>query len=723
MSIPIILPKKENEKDFNKELRKLKLKKSDIKRSFKANGLVLLYLKKRIKIRPPKDLIPSKELEEEIKKVHKFVEEQKYLIELERVAEISAQIDEIKSFSGVEREIFGRAILNLKGYKEQKKFNLYFVKFGREKIIDTQISSGDIVLISRGEPLKSDVVGTVSEVKKHYISVAFENMPPKWVYSSGIRVDLYVNDITFKRMVENLENLRVANERKRYLRNIILGLQEPKEAKRDEFEAINKNLNSSQKLSVEFALGSKDLFLIHGPPGTGKTSTLIEIILQEVKRKNKVLAVADSNVAVDNMLQRLSKYDLALVRIGHPARILHELEEFSIYAKYESSVEAKAIKKGWEEVGLLAKKREMHSKPTQSRKRGMSFDRILTLAKNGKSQRGVSAKTIQSMAKWIEIDKKIDSLVKSLKSQEEEVFRNIIRESDVVLATNSMVMSEVLKDFEFDVAIIDEGSQQIISSTLIPIMHAKKFIIAGDHKQLPPTVVSKEAKKLSESLFEKLIQSHSNLSKMLQVQYRMNEKIMQFSNKMFYDGKLIADESVKNRTLSDLNLKEPTKFIEILKKDEPLVFVDTKGVEAKESLLNRSTSYENIKEAQIAIDLTKELLDMGLSESEIGIISPYLSQVKRIKQGLGELLVEVKSVDGFQGREKEVIIISFVRSNPQGEIGFLKDLRRLNVAITRAKRKLICIGDSKTLSKNEIFKKFLEYIKENGVIKEIYEKS
>ncbi|WP_281950531.1 IGHMBP2 family helicase [Nitrosophilus kaiyonis] len=717
MSIPIILPKVLEEKEINKELRKLKLKKSDIKNIYQANSSTLIVLKKRVKIKPTKSFIPSIEEEEEIKYIHKFVEEYKYLIELERVAEISAQISEIKGFSGIEREIFGRAILDLKGQKQPKQFNLYFVKFGRNKIIDTEIASGDIVLISRGEPLKSDITGTVSEVKKHFITVAFENMPPKWVYSYGIRVDLYINDITFKRMEENLEILRNATGKKRYIRNIALGLKEPEPCSKSDFEVFNERLNDSQKEAAKFALGSKDVFLIHGPPGTGKTSTLIEIILQEVKRGNKVLAVADSNIAVDNMLLRLSDKDISLVRIGHPARIIEKLHEFSIHAKYEKSFEAEAIKKGWEEVGLLVKKREEFSKPTASRSRGMSFERILTLAARGKSQRGVSVKTLQSMAKWIKYNRKIEDLINRLRMEEEEAYKNIIKTSDVVLSTNSMIMSEILKDFDFDVAIIDEGSQQIVPSTFIPIMHAKRFIIAGDHKQLPPTVVSDEAQKLKKSLFEELIENFPKNSKMLKVQYRMNEKIMNFSNQMFYDGELIADESVKEHTLNDFDLKKPKNYEDILD-NTPIVFVNTKGIEARESLPDRSTSYENVKEAEIAINLVKELLNMGMKEDDIGVISPYLSQVKRIKSSLHneEILVEVKSVDGFQGREKEVIIISFVRSNEEGNIGFLKDLRRLNVAITRAKRKLICIGDENTLNKDETYKKFIEYIEKEGKI-------
>ncbi len=720
MALPILIPKVLFKEDLVRYLKKIKIKKSDIKKIYYANNSTLLILKKRVKSKPPKNMIPPIALEKEIIAVSDFCEEYKYLIEMERVAEISAQLNEIRNFSAKEREIFGRAILELKGVKLPSKFNLYFVKFGRNRVIQTDITSGDIVLVSQGDPLKSNLTGTVSEVKKQFITVAFDNPPPKWVYGYPVRIDLYVNDITFKRMEENLEFLRHAKNRRKYLRNIALSLTKPKTSKKEDFKLINKNLNFSQKEAVSLALGSEDLFLIHGPPGTGKTSTLIEVILQEVKRGHKVLATADSNTAVDNMLKRLSKYDLNLVRIGHPARIVPELEKFSIFAIYERSEEKKSMEKGWEEVALMAKLREEHSKPSPSRARGMSKDRILTLAARGKSQRGISAQTMQSMAKWIKIDKKIESLVENLKKEEEKAFEEIVKKADVVLSTNSMIMSDVLKNTKFDVSIIDEGSQQVIPSTLIPIMKADRFIIAGDHKQLPPTVVSKEAAKLKNSLFEDMIKRFDYLSLILRVQYRMNEKIMGFSNKMFYDNSLIADESVKSHTLADFSLKEPSCYKDILDPKSPLVFADTKSMEALENLPNRSTSYENEKEAKLVEIFVKELVKMGVKEEDIGVISPYISQVKRIKTLLEDLEeIEVKSVDGFQGREKEVILISFVRSNKKGEIGFLKDLRRLNVALTRAKRKLIAIGNADTLSKDNVYKEFLEYVKKEGVYKEV----
>ncbi len=716
LALSVLVPKILFQNELVRYLKKIKIKKSDIKKIYYANGSTLLILKKRVKSKPPKNMIPPLSLEKEIMFVSDFCDEYKYLIEMERIAEINAQLNEIKSFTAKEREIFGRAILDLKGKKLPLKFNLHFVRFGRDRIIQTEISSGDIVLVSRGDPLKSDLTGTVSEVKKQFITVAFENPPPKWVYSYPVRVDLYVNDVTFKRMEENLEFLRHAKGRKRYLRNVAIGLVKPRPFSKESFEIVNENLNFSQREAVSSALGAEDLFLIHGPPGTGKTSTLIEVILQEVKRGKKVLATADSNTAVDNMLKRLSEYDLNLVRVGHPARIVPELEKFSVFAIYEKSEKKKSMDKGWEEVALMAKLREEHSKPSPSRARGMSRDRILTLAEKGKSQRGVSVQTMQSMAEWIKIDRKIEKMVENLKKEEERIFEDIIKKADVVLSTNSMIMSDILKNFEFDVSVIDEGSQQIAPSTLIPIMKSQRFIIAGDHKQLPPTVVSSQAFKLRNSLFEDMMERFGFLSLILRVQYRMNEKIMGFSNKMFYKGFLTAHESVKNRTLKDFSLKEPSIYGEILDPSSPLVFADTESIEALENLPDRSTSYENEKEAKLVEIFVRELVRMGVGAEDIGVISPYASQVKKIKTLLEDLEeLEVKSVDGFQGREKEVIIVSFVRSNDRGEIGFLKDLRRLNVALTRAKRKLITVGNAKTLSKEKAYEEFLEYVKKEGV--------
>lgn len=720
--MPLLIPGIFNEKIFKRALKSLGLKISDIEKIFVANYSALIYLKDESVCKFYQHLIPDKNTIKEIKGVHQYVEKFKNLIDLERSAEIKTQEEEIKKLSGKERELLGRAILNLRGSKAGTKFHLHLVRFSREKSIETEIRTGDVVLISQGNPLKSNLLGTVFRITEKTITVAFEQKPPQWVYKKGIRIDLYVNDVTYRRMEENLEILRHASGRARDLRNIIIGLKAPSSIQEKEFTPVDKFLNETQIRAVKKALGAKDFFLIHGPPGTGKTRTLTELIVQLVKQGKKVLATADSNIAVDNLVLNLSKYsDIKMVRIGHPARVMEELERFSIFALFESHPEFKNIQINWAKVRNLIEKRDRFIKPHPKIRRGLSDEEILYFAKKRQSVRGISKSTLNSMANWIILNNEIDKNIKALKEKEEKIFKDLISGADVVLSTNSMVLSEILKDFYFDVAVIDEGSQQIEPSTLIPIMKAEKFYIAGDHRQLPPTILSEEAKELENTLFEKLINRYPELSQMLEIQYRMNEKIMEFSNREFYNGLLKSAETVKNHTLADLKVRKPKKFEEILAINEAISFLDTSEIDTPEHQPEGSTSYENPVEAQLVITLVEELLNMGVDKKDIGIITPYAAQVKLIKQLLLEknFKIEVNSVDGFQGREKEVILISFVRSNKTGEIGFLNDLRRLNVAITRARRKLICIGNAKTLSHHPTYKKFINYIKTVGTYKNL----
>ena len=715
---------KEPKKELEMVLKKLKLKKDAVRKYYFANNALLLELDiKKISPLELKRLSQysacSLEEKEEIKRVHQYIEHFKRLIELEKQAEIIIQKEEIKRLSGKERELLGKAILDLKGSRVGTKFKMHFVKFGRKRLIETEISPGDIVLVSRGEPLKSDLIGTVVKVTSRSILVAFENAPPSWVYKEGIRIDLYANEITFRRMIENLEALRNATGRLKELRNILLGIKEPSQVKEEVeiSEFFNKKLNDTQKTAVKLALGAKDFFLIHGPPGTGKTVTLTELILQLVKQGYKVIATADSNIAVDNLLLNLSQYSLKLVRIGHPARIMEELESFSLYALFEQDEFSNQIKEKWEQVQLLIKKRDKFIKPVPSLKRGLSEEEIIELAKKKKGTRGIKKETIISMANWIKLNREIEEQINNIKNLEMQVFKKIISQADVVLSTNSMAKSEFLEDFVFDVAVIDEGSQQVEPSTLIPIVKAKRFFIAGDHKQLPPTILSEKAKKdLEKTLFEKLIERHPNLSIMLKVQYRMNEKIMKFPNEESYEGKLVSAEEVKDKLLADFDVKLPTVFKEVLSPYKALGFIDTSHIDAFEHQSMGSTSYENVKEAEICIKVVEELLKMGVKHEWIGIITPYKAQVKLLRKLFKErkIKIEINTVDGFQGREKEVIIISWVRANKNKEIGFLEDLRRLNVSITRAKKKLICIGHSETLSSHPVYKKFLNYIKAEG---------
>ncbi len=322
------------------------------------------------------------------------------------------------------------------------------------------------------------------------------------------------------------------------------------------------------------------------------------------------------------------------------------------------------------------------------------------------------------MAKWIELNRKIQELLDRAKQIENEIVREIIDQAQVVLSTNSSAALEFIRDVEFDVAIIDEATQATIPSVLIPIAKAKRFILAGDHRQLPPTILSEEAKELSETLFEKLIDRFPQNSKMLEIQYRMNEKLMRFPNEEFYGGRLRADDEVKDITLADLGVKASSfgkPWDDILDPKEPLVFVDTSKCPNKwERQRKGSFSRENPLEAEIVREIVERLLEIGVKAEWIGVITPYEDQVDLLRSLLDDV-VEVNTVDGYQGREKEVIVISFVRSNRERDLGFLTDLRRLNTALTRAKRKLICIGDSETLSSHETYRRFIEFVRAEGV--------
>jgi len=646
-------------------------------------------------------------------KLGKYIKWLKRLVEREREAEIEIMKKEIKSLSGKEREKIGRAVLGLKGKMVGREFSFKIVKYGREKEIETEISVGDLVLISRGNPLRSNLVGVVTEKRKKYLSVALEKTP-FWAFKK-VRVDLFANDITFKREIENLENL---TESGRLALKYALGGEKPLPSQKVDFSPIDKNLNESQKLAVSLSLGTKDFFLIQGPFGTGKTRTLAEIVLQLVKKREKILVCAESNVAVDNLVEKL-KNKAKIVRLGHPSRVAKELIDSSLFYQIEQDENFKKIKKLREKIEEFIQDRNQFLKPTPERKRGFSDEKILRLAETKRTKRGIKLEDIESMAEWIKIQKKITKIINQISKIEEKIAKKILLESEVVLCTNSSASLEILKDFDFDTTVIDEATQTTIPSVLIPICKAKKFILAGDHKQLPPTILSEKAKKLSETLFEKLIQKYPQKSVLLNVQYRMNEILMEFPNKEFYEENLITDEKVKNITLEDLKIKKPNFgnfWDKVLDPQNVICFLDTLKSERKfERKKAGSTSKENPFEVEIVKMILNKMFKMGIKKEWVGVITPYDDQLDLLRKNLKEM-VEINTVDGFQGREKEIIIISFVRSSKEKILGFLIDLRRLNTAITRAKRKLICVGDSETLKSHPVYARFVDFIEERGVV-------
>ncbi|MCD6276484.1 MAG: IGHMBP2 family helicase [Thermoplasmata archaeon] len=637
------------------------------------------------------------------------------LIERERREEISQCLNEIRRMSGKKREKLGRAILNVRGSRAGRGLGgTYLVKYSRENFPKTEISVGDIVLISKGKVDEKNPKGTVYQKGKNYIVVAFNDRPSRYIYGKGIRIDLYVSDITFKRMKDALKYL----SQKQDLLPIILGRGKIEKEKIGRIKFFNGMLNASQRNAVIKALQAERIFLIHGPPGTGKTTTLVEAIVQHVHFGHRVLATADSNVAVDNLVDNLKNF-VNVVRVGNPARVTKSLLEHTLDYLVQFEPEYKKAQKLWDEIEKLVEERDTYIRPTQQWRRGLGDDEILYLSRARRSVRGIPVDVMESMAKWIRLEKKIEEKVKKARELEGKAVEKILKRADVICATNSTAGSEVLENCQFDVIFIDEATQSTEPSTLIPIVKGNKIIMAGDHKQLPPTVMSFEARELTHTLFERMHEVYGHkIVEILNLQYRMNERIMNFSNREFYGGIIKSHESVKNITLEDLDLKKITVkgwMGEALEAQNVIVFIDTCG-NMPERQRRGSTSYENPGEAKIVKELIIKLFEMGMDPGDIGVITPYDDQVDYLRVCLNEDLLEIKSVDGFQGREKEVILISFVRSNSRGDIGFLEDLRRLNVAITRAKRKLIMIGDASTLSKHPTYARLINYTSLNGKV-------
>jgi len=647
------------------------------------------------------------------------------LVELERKEEMERHENEIRQLSPREREEKGRALLRMKGRDEGKGLGgdhiVKFVRKGRNsQLPENEISVGDLVMVSKNQPLNPDnPTGTVIEKTRYSLTVGFPGKPPGFAYGKNLRVDLYVNDITYQRMLEALDEWETLEGEREVLRNIILGEKEPDFSSIPQLEMNNPELDESQQRAVEGALGAEDLFLIHGPPGTGKTTTLIEVIEGHIEKEDKVLATADSNVAVDNMVEFLNERGRYVVRVGHPARVTETLRKHTLDFLVEEKDKYKKAQKLRDKAEGLDDEQEKYTFPSGRWRRGMSDERILDLAREGKGSRGVPADKIESMAEWIRLQEEKNELYEKAEKLEDEAVDQIIESADVVLTTNSTAGSELMEGEDFDVVVIDEATQSTEPSCLIPMTHASKVVMAGDHKQLPPTILSEEAqeKGLEVTLFERLLAIYGDgIKRMLHRQYRMNTVIMDFPSEKFYEGELKAAAEVADHELNLEISEDGSSLKQACHPKNIVTFIDTCG-EYGERTKAGSTSKENRGEAQAVSKIVAFLLKKGLKAQEIGVISPYDDQIDLLERKIDVEGLEIKTVDGFQGREKEVIVLSFVRSNDRNELGFLTDLRRLNVSITRARKKLIAIGDSTTLARNEVYKDLIEYIEgvEEGI--------
>jgi superfamily I DNA and/or RNA helicase len=615
------------------------------------------------------------------------------LIDVERDAEKEENKRELDRWPIEVRESLGKTVSNLTLDREDvgvgglQLLVLSRPAAGEELAPFHAMDRGDLVRVTfAGGAEPAD--GTMYEVEEYRATVAL-NTPIIELPKGKCRIDLLGSDATYQRMKTALDTVNAAGGRLGDLRDRLLGLKRAEFGVAPDFAFFNEGLNEFQRQAVTAALAAQDAALIHGPPGTGKTTVLVELIRQAVARGEKVLASAPSNVAVDNMLEKLLPTGLRVVRMGHPARTLEALRHATLMAQVAEHPEQEAIRE-------LDQKRE---------RLGRQLDR--------REHRGGGI----ARADRREAQREIDALWKEARAIERSLSGRILSQAHVVLATHGGIRRAILKE-GFDLAVLDEASQASEPLSWIPIVQARKVVLAGDPLQLPPTLYSKEAaeKGLQQTLMDRLYELLPEKGRtLLRVQYRMNEKIMGFSSKMFYEDKLIAHESVRSHLAKDLPGVEETELTK-----GPLTYIDTAGAGYEEKWNELLDSRENEGEADLALRIWKELATAGVRPKQAAIITPYAAQARLLKTR-GQRNLEVGTVDGFQGREKEVVIVSLVRSNAEGEVGFLSDTRRMNVAMTRARRLLIVIGDSATISRHPFYAKFMEYVEKNGSYRSAYE--
>ncbi|MBR3757839.1 MAG: AAA family ATPase [Bacteroidaceae bacterium] len=491
-----------------------------------------------------------------------------------------------------------------------------------------------------------------------------------------VGVQLYFDEHTYRLMFEALNQvIKAKGNRLAELRDIFHG-SAPVSTYR--FAPTRFPwLNPSQEEAVNKVLWAKDVAVVHGPPGTGKTTTLVEAIYETLHRENQVLVCAQSNMAVDWISEKLVDRGIHVLRIGNPTRVNDKMLSFTYERRFEAHPDYPQL---W---SIRKAIRELY----QQRRKGRSDN----------------------------LHQKINALKDRATELEIRINNALFNEARVVACTLAGSAHRVMTGMKFATLFIDEAAQALEPACWIAIRRADRVILAGDHCQLPPTVKCQEAVRggLAHTLMQTIVKRKPEAVSLLKVQYRMNEEIMRFSSDWFYGGNLQASPEVKYRGILDY--------------DTPMVWVNTEGLDCNEEFVGESFGRINKAEARLTLEqLQTYITRIGkhriLEERiDFGVISPYKAQVQYLRQLIRRdaffkpfhHLIAVNTVDGFQGQERDVIVISLVRANDEGQIGFLSDLRRMNVAITRARMKLIILGDASTLTRHPFYQRLYEYIEGN----------
>lgn len=541
-------------------------------------------------------------------------------------------------------------------------------EYGRPVCFFTQDVSGKLNYLN--------FVATVNYVDEDRMVVILPSVDALLALQSKevVGVQLYFDETSYRLMFEALKQVIGAkNNRLAELRDIFHGTQP---ASTFSFHPLRFPwLNATQEEAVNKVLHAKDVAIVHGPPGTGKTTTLVEAVYETLHRENQVLVCAQSNMAVDWISEKLVDRGVSVLRIGNPSRVNDKMLSFTYERRFESHPDYPQL---W---SIRKAIRELYAR----------------------SRKGAEREAVRQ---------KINSLKDRATELEIRINESLFSEARVIACTLVGSANRLLTGQKFGTLFIDEAAQALEAACWIPIRKADRVILAGDHCQLPPTVKAPEALRagLGHTLMQTIVKNKPDTVSLLKLQYRMNDEIMRFSSEWFYGGMLQSAPEVKYRSILDF--------------DTPIEWINTEGLDCNEEFIGENYGRINKSEAELSIEqlkgyITKIGRERFLDERiDVGMISPYKAQVQYLRRLVRNdaffkpyrQAITINTVDGFQGQERDVILISLVRANEEGQIGFLNDLRRMNVAITRARMKLIILGDASTLTRHAFYKKLYTYI-------------
>jgi ATP-dependent RNA/DNA helicase IGHMBP2 len=626
------------------------------------------------------------------------------LIKLERAADQEQYREKVQA-----RSLNGRVKEGTTWYPV--RLNRSYIGTGERNVIELErtnqldqphaFGSGKTVSVfsnATGNPNKDHLNGVINYVRDNIMVITLNGDElPDWIEESLLGVDVMFDEMSYREMEFALKKILEAEDnRLAELREILIGNDKPSfEHKIQVLSDAFQQLNPSQQGALQKISDARHVAIIHGPPGTGKTTTLTQSIKQCLQTDKQVLVCAPSNAAVDLLVDKLSELGINALRIGHPARVTEQSLGKTLDARIAAHPhyhELRSMRKRMEELRTQAFKFKRNYGWQEKNQRRLLLD---------------ESRVMKADADVLEF----------------YIINDLLQQAQAICCTLVGASHPVLKGRKFPTAFIDEAGQALEPACWIPILKSQRVILAGDHCQLPPTIKSNEAARqgLSVTLFERLMNTKPAVATMLNVQYRMNEAIMAFSSKQFYNNDLIAHESVKHGLLR-LN-------------QEPVEFIDTAGAGYSEKQNPETLSRFNDEEASLVIKVVECLIEeisveRWLEEKlTLAIITPYSAQVELLTklaesstllEPLGKL-ISINTVDAFQGQERDAIVISFVRSNDKQEVGFLADIRRTNVAMTRARKKLIMIGDSATLTSHPFYMRLIEFVQERNFYKSVFE--